>query len=186
NLIGLSGQVCASAGTQAQSAARASRSLRRRMTHGFDVVTVRIEHERAVVVGVIVRTQSRRPVVLAAGREGGLVERVDLRARLGAKRHVDMRYAAKGLAHPEVGLGWYAETRGILELHDDRIAERRERRTVERLALRYVGNRNAGVIDHRSPFLMDSHDRRPGTRAAPSARACGFRPRPRRRSAARR
>ena len=41
------------------------------MADGLDVVAVRIEHEGRVVVGVVVRSQSRRAVVLAAGHERG-------------------------------------------------------------------------------------------------------------------
>ena len=62
--------------------------LRRRVTHRLDVVSVRIEHERAVVVRVVVRPRTRRTVVLAAGRHRGLVERVDRRAVLRGDRDV--------------------------------------------------------------------------------------------------
>jgi len=39
---------------------------------GFDVVPIGIEHERAVVVGMIVRAQAGRAVVAATGRERGV------------------------------------------------------------------------------------------------------------------
>src|ERR1700748_3778575 len=41
----------------------------------FDIVAIGIEHERAVVMLVIVGTQSRRAVVGGAGLEGGAMER---------------------------------------------------------------------------------------------------------------
>lgn len=47
------------------------------MTESLDVVAIGIEHERAVVILVIMQTQSRRAVVLAAGRERGLVKSID-------------------------------------------------------------------------------------------------------------
>jgi hypothetical protein len=47
--------------------------------HGFDVVPVAIEHERAVVRGVVLGSQPRRAEVLAAGSERCAVERVDNR-----------------------------------------------------------------------------------------------------------
>jgi hypothetical protein len=50
------------------------------VAHRLDIVPVRIEHEGAVVVGVIVRPQAGRAVVLGAGRKRRLVERVDARA----------------------------------------------------------------------------------------------------------
>src|SRR5206468_10368882 len=88
NLIGLSGQVCASAGTHAQSATARASSLRRRMTHRLDVVTVRIEHERAVVVGMVVHPQPRSAVVAASCGDRRAVKRIDLCARIGAKGDV--------------------------------------------------------------------------------------------------
>src|SRR5665213_1234624 len=47
------------------------------VANSLDVVAIRIEHERPVIVGVIMRAQSRRAVVRAAGRERGLVKPVD-------------------------------------------------------------------------------------------------------------
>src|SRR3954453_9701979 len=44
------------------------------VTDGFDVVTVRIQHEGAIVVGVIMRSWTRRSVVTATGRQGRLIE----------------------------------------------------------------------------------------------------------------
>ena len=58
------------------------------MAHRLDVVPVRVEHERAVVVRVVVRADARRAVVLAARRHCGLVERVDDGAVLRADRDV--------------------------------------------------------------------------------------------------
>src|SRR5262249_9757629 len=48
--------------------------------HGLDVVPVEIEHERAVVVRVIVGAHAGRAVVLAARLERRAVKRVDFRA----------------------------------------------------------------------------------------------------------
>src|SRR6187402_1951954 len=63
----------------------------RQVAAGFDVVAVGVEHERAVVVLVVVRARAGRAVVLAAGRHRRLVERVDDGAVVGAERDVDVR-----------------------------------------------------------------------------------------------
>jgi dissimilatory sulfite reductase (desulfoviridin) alpha/beta subunit len=44
------------------------------VAHRFDVVTVRIVDERAVVIRVVLRAQSRSPVVAAARHDGRIVE----------------------------------------------------------------------------------------------------------------
>src|SRR4030095_3679728 len=86
------------------------------VTHRLDVVPVRIEHESAVVVRVIVLPESGRAVIATAGRERGLVEGIDLCARLGAKRHVDRRNGRRALADPEVGLPRDAQARSLIKL----------------------------------------------------------------------
>ena len=45
------------------------------MTHGFDAVSIGIEHERGVVAGMILGPQSRLAVVHPASRERGGMER---------------------------------------------------------------------------------------------------------------
>ena len=47
------------------------------MANRFDIVAVWIEHEGTVVVWMIVRTESGRTIVAAAGGHGGLKERID-------------------------------------------------------------------------------------------------------------
>src|SRR5450755_550485 len=202
NLIGLSGQACAPASCGAANAAASStyerRILRkdmgfpwlfRRVTDRFDVVPVGIQHKRAIVVRMVLRPEPRTAVVLTAGRHRRAVEGLDLRVRFGAERHVYRRNVRLVLADPEVGLGRDAEAGELLPFHDQRVAERCQRRAIKRLALFHVGNRNAGVIDH-FIFQKENITCLPGrirdTRAAPFARASGSRPRPTPRFAGRR
>lgn len=65
-------------------------SLFGRMTDDFDVVSVGIEHERTVVVLVIVRSRTRRSVVFSTGRERRFVELVHLSTVVGAERDVNL------------------------------------------------------------------------------------------------
>src|SRR5512142_74376 len=76
-------------------------SALRLVAHRFDVVPVGPDDERRVVVGVIVRAQARRAVVLAAGGECRAVEVVDLLAIRRAEREVQRRRLAGGLVQPE-------------------------------------------------------------------------------------
>ena len=61
----------------------------------LDIVAVGVEHEGAVVGGVIVGADAGRAVVLAAGRDGRLVERIDLGAAAGGECDV---HAGRDLA----------------------------------------------------------------------------------------
>jgi hypothetical protein len=56
----------------------------------LDVVAVGVEHERAVVAGVVDRPLARSAVVLVAGLERGGVERPDRRVVAGPERDVDV------------------------------------------------------------------------------------------------
>jgi hypothetical protein len=50
------------------------------VAHGFDIVTIRPDDERAVVVGVVMGPEARGPVVFAPSGKRCLVERIDLAA----------------------------------------------------------------------------------------------------------
>src|SRR5207248_1380558 len=120
----------------------------RRVTDGLDVTTVRIEHERAVIVRVIVRSQSGRAVVASALRDRRLVERVDPFPVRGTEGDMSREDVGLALTNPEIGFRRNAEADRVLELHDDRIAERRKRGAIERLAPGDIGSVHSGVIDH--------------------------------------
>src|SRR5207344_665960 len=79
-----------------------SRCSFRRVADGFDVVPVRIEHERAVIMFVILRAQSGRTVVVAAGGEGGDMEGIDLRPRVGREADVQSATQCFAGADPEL------------------------------------------------------------------------------------
>ena len=131
-----------------------ARSLRL-VTHGLDVVTVRIEHKGAIVVGVVLRPQTRRAVVLAACRYRRLVKGVHCCARGDSKRNMDRRCDRFALADPEIGPVRMAEactflltlTRGR-QLDHARMAGGCERLRIEGLAFRVVSHDDTQVINH--------------------------------------
>ena len=61
------------------------------MENRFDVVTVRANDERSIVVAVILRAQTRRTVVFASCVKCGAIEGFDLLAILGREGQVEMR-----------------------------------------------------------------------------------------------
>src|SRR5258708_23587431 len=83
----------------------------RRVTDSLDVVTVGIEHERAVIVGMIMRADAGRAIVAPACRDGGLVERVDRGAVLREDRDMQRLVHARFTAHPEIWPAAPAATR---------------------------------------------------------------------------
>jgi hypothetical protein len=75
------------------------------MADGFDVVTVRIENERRVLMPVIVRTQPRLAIVPPAGRDSRLMEGVDPRPIRGGEGDVKLGQGLSEAVDPEVRLG---------------------------------------------------------------------------------
>src|SRR5262245_43219386 len=71
------------------------------MANHLDVVPVRVDDERRIVVRVIVRAKARRAVVLAARRESRAMEVIDLPAILGDECDVKMRGLLRGLAEDQ-------------------------------------------------------------------------------------
>jgi len=65
--------------------------------HRLDVVPVRVQHERAVILGMVVRPHPRRPEVLASGLESRLVKGLHLGAAARGERDVRRRDDAQML-----------------------------------------------------------------------------------------
>src|SRR5262245_15436384 len=111
--------------------------LFRSVTNRFNVVSVKIEDECAVVVRMIHRPQSRCAVVAPACSEGRLVEGIDCRTIRGQDGDMDRSGGAWG--DPEVGLPRGTEAScGTTEFHDERIAQGCKGVLEEPLAARVV------------------------------------------------
>jgi hypothetical protein len=60
------------------------------VANGLDVVAVGVEHKGPVIVGVIMRPEAGRSVVLAASGNRGGIERIDLCAARSGERDMDV------------------------------------------------------------------------------------------------
>jgi hypothetical protein len=125
------------------------------MANGLDVVSVRIQNECPIVVGVVVRTKARSPVIKATGSNGRFMERVDEGTARNAKRNVGRRNVGCPTRDPEVRLGRHPETGyiGVArnrggKLHDQLIADWREGMEIEGLGPPEVADCQTCVIDH--------------------------------------
>ena len=67
-------------------------SGRRLVANGLDVVAVGTNNEGAIVVGMIVRAETRGAVVFAAGFDGSMVELIDLLAALRGECQMEGRW----------------------------------------------------------------------------------------------
>ena len=67
----------------------------------FDVVPVRTNDERCIVVRVVVRAQTRRALDFATRLQSRAIESVDLLAILGRERQVKMRRLLLGLVQAQ-------------------------------------------------------------------------------------
>jgi hypothetical protein len=76
---------------------------------GLDVVSIGIEHERPIVIFVVVRTKSGGPIVATSCRQGGTVESVHQRAVVCPERDVKSRCLRATLVNPEVRLMRHSE-----------------------------------------------------------------------------
>src|SRR5688500_2717375 len=127
----------------------------RTVADGLDVVTIRVEHEGAVVAGMIVSANARTAIVAAAGGDGRGIERLDECARAHAERDMNWRNVRFAARDPEVRHRRRAETRDIgaagdggRKLLDHLVTNGRERLGVERLALLEVTDVDTGVVNH--------------------------------------
>src|SRR6266480_8023071 len=67
----------------------------------FDVVPVRTNDESCLIVGVVVRAQTRRTIVFATRLQSRAIESFDLLAVLGRERQVKMRRLLLGLVQAQ-------------------------------------------------------------------------------------
>src|SRR5258706_14296864 len=129
-----------------QASRQRPRALFRLVANGFDIVSVRIDDEGAVVVWMVNVPDPRCTVVFAAGRKRRFVEFSHLLAVGGGERNVDRTTRLLIRPKPELGFARKlgsarsAEPGPPLDFGDQLNAERRERRCVESFALRIVCN----------------------------------------------
>src|ERR1043165_3396984 len=117
----------------------------------FDVVPVRTDDERCVVLPLVLRAQARCTIVFATRLERCTIERFDLLAILGLERNVEMRRLLFGLEQAQGSVGpWRRQLdtvgRGPLSEHND--AERFECLEEERLASCVVADSKFDVVKH--------------------------------------
>ena len=136
---------------------RAQRArLQRPVADRLDVVSVGVEDEGAVIVGVIVGPEAGRAVVPSSRGERGAVKRLDLGARFCGEG--DMRPAFRPLPRPDPEEGPVRAETGVRlgaglgrrDLHDEAEPERLQRGLIERFRAVHVGDREPDMVEH--PF----------------------------------
>src|ERR1700730_5477022 len=89
--------------------------LRRVVANRLDVVAVRVDYERPVIVGMIFLSHPRSTVVASTGSQCGLVERIDDLAIGGGEGHVH-GFERRSLGDPEIRFA-RSESGGTAEFH---------------------------------------------------------------------
>ena len=126
------------------------------VTDSLDVVAIGIEHERAVVIFVIMRSQPRRAIISSAGRKRGLIESIDdfpIRRRKGDMR-AGLRNALE--ADPEERLPVGAVAGAVVLDMQPLDAERTECRIIKRLRAPDFADAKGDVVQH---FCLRGRDK---------------------------
>src|SRR6185437_5614262 len=114
----------------------------------FDVVPVRPDDERGVILSAVVRAQTWRAIVRGARRQRRVMESVDLLAIPGHERQVKMRRLLRGLEEAQRGLSVRAELDSERSFRYHLHADRFERLQEERLARCIVADSEYNVVEH--------------------------------------
>jgi len=117
-----------------------------------------IDDERAVVVRMILRSKSRRPVVATTSRNCCIVKRLDHSAIRCRESDMTTR-AGFTRPDPEIGSSIRAEAGRFTEVHQNSVSERRQCGLEKGLALRDVRNRNTDVIEHSESSICSCQSR---------------------------
>src|SRR5262245_3969347 len=120
-------------------------------------MAVRVENEGAVVIWVVVRPDSRLPVVLAARGDCRFVKSPD--GRVIARRKGDVRAGLRGLSYSdtEEGLGTNAVPGEACAFRvEPRDPQRGQRKIIECLRSGDVANADGDVIQHSASVVSSS------------------------------
>ena len=134
------------------------------MEDRFDVVPVRVDDERCVIPGVVVRAKARRAVVTAAGFDSGAVELVNGGSVGCGERHMNGSGRGFPFPDPEISTALDGEPRPLRALHY-RHSERLEGPLVEHAAASQVTDSQGQVVDegkrHRQRHALHPRARSP-------------------------
>ena len=135
------------------------------MEDRFDVVPVRVNDERCVIPGVVMRAKTRRAVVAAAGFDSSAVELVD-RGSVGCSEgHMNGSGRGFPFPDPEISTALDGEPRPLRTLHYLH-SERLERPLVEGAAAPHVTYPQGQVVDegtrHGRRHALNLRARHPG------------------------
>jgi hypothetical protein len=111
---------------------------------------VRTNDESRIVVRVVVRAQTRRPIVFATRFQCCAIESLDLLSVLGDERQVKMRWLLLGSIQAQRNLAcWLAELDAVRRLlRDNRYAERLKCLEEEGFAGSVVADSELDVVKH--------------------------------------
>ena len=116
------------------------------MEDRFDVVPVRVNDERCVIPGVVLRAKTRRAVVAAAGFDSGAVKLVDGCPVGCGEGHMNRSGRGFPLPDPEISTALDGEARAPRALHYLH-SERLEGLLVEGAAAPLVTDSQGQVVD---------------------------------------
>jgi hypothetical protein len=122
------------------------------MTHGFNIVTIRTNDKGGVVVRVVIRSQARRPVVLATGSDGAAIEVVDLTPSLCGESKMQRSTFLRAGAEPERGFVVSPQPCAVGNLHYNSDTEWGKRLEEECFACLEIIGADSNVIEH--SFLL--------------------------------
>src|SRR4029079_1355615 len=129
------------------------------------VVPVRVDDERCVIPGVVLREKTRPTVVAAAGFDSGAVELVNSGAVGGGEGHMNGRCRGSPCPDPEISTALDGEPRPLRALHY-RHSERLEGPLVEHAAAVQITYSQSQVVDERTRYgqrhALDPRARSPG------------------------
>ena len=158
------------------------------MAHNFNIVAIRIQYKSPKIVGMILVTQARGPIIASTGGNCSRVEGLNLIALRCTERYMDSRCRRFSCVNPEIRLASPAEAGEFSMLLEKAIAYGFEYLFVKPLALLKGRDLDPDMINHRIILceyqFSNEHDKRyaahrraQGVKAAPLAQQIFAKPR---------
>ena len=122
------------------------------MTYGLNVIAVRVQNKRTVIIGVITFTDTGRAIVTATRNQGCGMEAINCGAITGSKSDMDGRRCQLSFVNPEQRLSGRAKPTPAMGFLDDTVTQYGQGSLVK-FFTQFVGtNFQTNMIEHHGTY----------------------------------
>ena len=122
------------------------------VTYGLNIIAVRVQNKRTVIIGVINFTDTGWAIVAAPGNQGRGVEAINCSAITGSKSDMDRRRYRLSFVNPEQRLSWGTKPTPAMRFLDNTVTQYGKGALVKFFTQFLGTNFQTNMIEHHSTY----------------------------------